>query len=142
MYTNEIQAGIDRLDALDKEVAKEKEIQSHLDSDLRRGEKRNQNIRVRSANLRNRDGKKLESDIMFYFFINSHLLIKVYSILKQPDAAADRQQNDLEGRLDRARSKYSANLSENSELRKEINTLVISHRLNKNLCYQYKKFRF
>jgi len=103
MYTNEIQAGIDRLDALDKEVAKEKEIQSHLDSDLRRGEKRNQNIRVRSANLRNRDGKK-------------------------PDAAADRQQNDLEGRLDRARSKYSANLSENSELRKEINTLVISHR--------------
>ena len=63
MYTNEIQAGIDRLDALDKEVAKEKEIQSHLDSDLRRGEKRNQNIRVRSANLRNRDGKKLESAI-------------------------------------------------------------------------------
>ena len=69
MYTNEIQAGIDRLDALDKEVAKEKEIQSHLDSDLRRGEKRNQNIRVRSANLRNRDGKKLESDIMFYFLL-------------------------------------------------------------------------
>ena len=134
MYTNEIQAGIDRLDALDKEVAKEKEIQSHLDSDLRRGEKRNQNIRVRSANLRNRDGKKLESDIkLFYFFINSHILNKLYETLKQPDAAADRQQNDLEGRLDRARSKYSANLSENSELRKEINTLVISHRLNKNL---------
>ena len=82
MYTNEIQAGIDRLDALDKEVAKEKEIQSHLDSDLRRGEKRNQNIRVRSANLRNRDGKKLESDIKLFYFLSIHIDELFFSMIE------------------------------------------------------------
>ena len=46
-----------------------------------------------------------------------------------PNAAAgDRQRNDLEGRLYRARSKFNTNLTQNSQLRKQIETLVISHR--------------
>lgn len=103
MYTAEIKAGIDQSDKLVKEIEQEKQVQSQLDSDLRGGDKRNQNIRVKSASMKQKDGKA-------------------------PEAQADRQRNDLEGRLYRARSKFNANLTENGTLRKEIETLVITHR--------------
>jgi len=107
MYTAEIQAGIERIDEMDKEIQKEKQIQAQLDADLRRGDKRNQNIRVKSASMRQKDGKA-------------------------PEASAVRQKNDLEGRLYRARSKFNCNLTENAKLRKEIETLVISNRNYEN----------
>jgi hypothetical protein len=103
MYTVEIQAGIDRTDELLKEIEQEKQVQAQLDADLRRGDKRNQNIRVKSASLKQKDGKA-------------------------PEASADRQRNDLEGRLYRANAKYNDNLTKNGSLRKEIETLVIEHR--------------
>jgi len=107
IYMAEIQAGSDRIDELLKEIEKEKQVQAQLEGDLRRGDKRNQNIRVKSASMRQKDGKA-------------------------PEASADRQRNDLEGRLYRARSKFNANLTENAKLRKEIETLVISNRNYEN----------
>lgn len=55
------------------------------------------------------------------------------------DAKAGKKLNDLEGRLYRANSKYNQQLTTNSELRQEIETLRIKHRNFQNKEKKYQK---
>ena len=55
------------------------------------------------------------------------------------DAKVGKKLNDLEGRLYRANSKYNQQLTANSALREEIETLRIKHRNFQNKDKKYQK---
>jgi len=112
-YSESIKNGTSKIEQLKKEIENEKHLQSQLSAEARRGEKNTKNIRVQSASLRDKQGAS--------------------------DAKLGKKLNDLEGRLYRANSKYNQQLTVNSALREEIETLRIKHRNFQNKDKKYQK---
>jgi len=112
-YSESIRNGTSKIEQLKKEIENEKQLQAQLSAEARRGEKNTKNIRVQSATLRDKQGAS--------------------------DAKVGKKLNDLEGRLYRANSKYNQQLTANSSLREEIETLRIKHRNFQNKDKKYQK---
>lgn len=112
-YSESIKNGTLKIEQLKKEIENEKQKQNQMTQELRRGEKKTKNIRVQSATLRDKQGTS--------------------------DVKVGKKLNDLEGRLYRANSKYNQQLTVNTDLREEIETLRIKHRNFQNKEKKYQK---
>lgn len=112
-YTELIRRGVLKIENLKREIENEKNIQNQMDSEIRNRDKKTKNIRIKSAQLRDKEGAG--------------------------DAATNKKLNDLEGRLYRANSRYNQKLAENQELRSEIETLRIKYKNFQNKDKKYEK---
>jgi len=101
-YSEEIRRGVIKKERLKEQVESEKALQLSLDNELKSGDKKTKHIRIKSATLRDKQGAS--------------------------DHTVKKKQNDLEGRLYRANSRYNQQVGENGTLREEIETLRIKHR--------------
>ena len=53
-YTDLIRRGVLKIEQLKREMENEKQIQSQMDSEIRKGDKKTKNIRIKSAQLRDK----------------------------------------------------------------------------------------
>merc|ERR1712227_398831 len=101
-YSEEIRRGVIKKERLKEKCEQKKALHAELDSQLKNVDQKTKRIRVKSATLRDKQGAT--------------------------DNQVKKKQNDLEGNLYRANSRYNQIVTDCSELRQEIEILRIKNR--------------